>query len=157
MSIIEFVRSGVDEDERIALAASEGPWKVDNSNYPEAIYDGDGQSVVSGGRWGGEASIFSDDADAFHMVRHDPARVLREVAAKRAVLEYHREVTEDHEESWMWSWYNAQNGESQACVGCGWSGDPDHPRTDRIEDCPELRAMASVYIGHADYQKEWVE
>ena len=155
--IVTFTRMNVDEDERIALAASKGPWKVNNTNYPEDISDADGAYVVSGGRWGGEASIFSDDADAFHMVRHDPARVLREVAAKRRILSIH---SIDPEKIVTYNEFDADYkwvGYTYPCQGCGIDGmGVDYLVTD-IEECPELRALASVYADHEGYQKEWAD
>lgn len=82
-----FWRARLDEDEQKARAATEGPWRVDDDSYAEQIYAPDGVSVIAGGRWGGEASVFESTADALHIVRHDPDRVLRDVAAARARLE----------------------------------------------------------------------
>lgn len=92
-----------------------------------------------------------------HIARHDPARVLREVAAKRAVMSRHREVKEDDELGWMWSRYASDHNRSQPCAGCGVWGDPDLPVTDRVEDCPELHALASVYADHCDFNPDWAE
>jgi hypothetical protein len=63
--LVAWLRAQIDEDERVALAAN-----------TEEIH------------WLAEygASTTSDDSEA-HIKRHDPARVLAEVAAKRALLE----------------------------------------------------------------------
>lgn len=128
VGIVEFLNARLDEDEQAARYAGAEYYEEE---FPAAL------------------------PAHRHARRHDPARVLREITAKRAVMERHHEVTEDHENSWMWSWYDAQRGVSQACVGCGWSGDPDMAVTDRIEDCDELRDMASVYADHEDYDHSW--
>lgn len=55
-----------------AAKASPGPWTVDSETYAETIHDRDHNSVVAGGRWGGEASVFSETADAIHIALWDP-------------------------------------------------------------------------------------
>ncbi|MFE1321629.1 hypothetical protein [Kitasatospora phosalacinea] len=47
-----------------ATAASPGPWTVNDTTYPESIHDATGRDIISGSRWGGEARIFDEDADA---------------------------------------------------------------------------------------------
>jgi len=87
MTLTEFLLARIAEDEAGAKAASPGPWKVDDPTYPEAIYAADGyETVVAGGRWGGEARIFNEDADAHFIARHDPARVLAECESKRDII-----------------------------------------------------------------------
>jgi len=82
----------LDEVERVAHAATPGPWRVDDPTYAEAIYGADGStSVVAGGRWGGEAPVFNSTADALHIVRWDPATVLRLAAGYREMLDEHRD------------------------------------------------------------------
>jgi hypothetical protein len=84
--LAQWLTAQLDADERIARAATKGPWLVDCETYAEALIAGDGTSVIAGGRWGGEASAFESTEDAIHIAAHDPARVLREVEAKRATL-----------------------------------------------------------------------
>lgn len=85
MDLVEFLTARLDEDEHAARAATPGPWAVDDESYAEAVRAED-VAVVAGGRWGGEASVFESTADALHIARHDPARVLAEVDAKRQLL-----------------------------------------------------------------------
>lgn len=97
--LIAFLHARLDEDEQTASAATDGPWLVDSQQYAEVISASDGTTVVGGGRWGGEASVFESTEDAMHIARHDPARVLTEVDAKRGVVNaYEREAAEfrDH-------------------------------------------------------------
>lgn len=141
--IVTFIRDRVGDDERIALAASEGPWKVNSTNYPEYISDAKGLDVVSGGRWGGEASIFSDDADAFHIARHDPSRVLREVAAKRAIIKAEFANLFDMDGEWG-------DGCDSAKICRGECRDVAN-----LDDCQTFRALAAAYSDHPDYRQEW--
>lgn len=78
-----------------------------------------------------------DSSTAGHIVRHDPARVLREVQAKRRVLARH---------------YRDERGD---CEGCGFTGDLDDARTSAGEHCPELLDMALAFADHPDYDPSW--
>jgi hypothetical protein len=65
-------------------------------------------------------------------------RVLAECAAKRAIIEQHRE-----------SRFFARH---QGCVVCRTGSGPLLP----VEyPCPTVRALAAVYKDHPDYQPEW--
>lgn len=81
---------------------------------------------------------------AGHIVRHDPARVLRDVSAARIILDEHA----PHGAA-----FDAEAGEECACQGCGRVGDgwavPD------VDQCRILRALASVHAGHPDWRTEW--
>lgn len=87
--IVEFLRARLDEDEAIAEACRSdfgpyGPhgavaWELhDNGN----VWWPDTNSMVATGQWGD-----LEDAVGKHITRHDPARVLREVAAMRHILD----------------------------------------------------------------------
>lgn len=78
--IVEFLTARLDEDELIARAASErAPWSHHADDY-WMITGTDGDVVVYD-----ESAPTA--AEAAHIARHDPARVLAEVAAKRELLE----------------------------------------------------------------------
>jgi hypothetical protein len=79
--LVQFLRERLDEDEAAARAATPGPWE--QSGIGEYGWG------VSFGRPG--AGVEADDsdqgrADAEHIARHDPARVLVEVESKRQNL-----------------------------------------------------------------------
>lgn len=119
--LIAFLRARLDEDERVAHAAA-GVWESDPDG---PAWMGTGLEVTP------------------HVLRHDPARALREVEAKRVILGIHDRVAN--------GWGGARWAE--ACAGCG--GEYDDPITPRLVDCPHLRAMAAVYADHPDYREEW--
>lgn len=135
--IVEFLTARLDEDEVAAKAATPGPWKTDDplmSDHVGSVVLKDyvaSCSVRSGYR---ENSI----QDAAHIARHDPARVLREVAARRRVMERHTA-------GWK---------KTGACLGCNY-GPQEDEFTEDIEKCPELCDMASVYDEHPDYKQSW--
>lgn len=130
--LIEFLNARLDEDETTAQAASPGPWSVDNDAYPEAIHGADGATPVAGGRWGGEASVFDKDEDALHIVRHDPHRVLADVAAKRQIIQNCEWVNLD--ENRDFSDFMAGRAQEARTV---------------------LRRLALPYANHPDYREDW--
>jgi hypothetical protein len=83
--LVDLVRQSLAEDERIALAVSTGPNKPEVWTAVERHYsdirrwhvDGQPSNVASG--------MF--EPDSRHIARHDPRRVLAEVASKRALLD----------------------------------------------------------------------
>ncbi len=84
--LIAWLNAQIDEDEDAALGAkgdSSGVWADDGSPVPPdcvVLYDRSGRLTVGQHR---------------HMVRHDPDRVLRQVAAHRKLLDLHAEVYRD--------------------------------------------------------------
>lgn len=79
-----------------------------------------------------------------------PARVLREVAAKRAILiTHHLEVIRQPDTP-----FNPYTGEPNTpaydgnCETCGWF-DPNHG------GCETVRDLTAVYGDHPDYRQEW--
>lgn len=110
MTLTQFVASRLDEDERAARNARPG-------YFTPAVL-----------------SVFSAAGDAAHVMRHDPARVLREVAAKRAILAEHddRCCVKDV------SGYSVQE----------WYDPADDP-------CPTIRALAAIWNDHPDYDLAW--
>src|SRR6266576_4463664 len=99
--LVAFLRARVDEDEAAArLAAREGgTWTQDDPvRFPGAISSLGGQVVYDEGA--------PDENQAPHIARHDPARVLREVEAKRAILAEYAPVAKNddgsHEPEWAY-------------------------------------------------------
>lgn len=80
--LVRWLGVQLDEDERIADAArgqGDGRWHHDSS-YPNGyVYDEHNQPVVY------DESTPSPE-EAVHIAAHDPARVLREIDAKRKLL-----------------------------------------------------------------------
>jgi hypothetical protein len=137
-TLIEFLTARLDEDEAVALAASQGNWEVDDPEYPRTIHADDYETeVVSGGRWGGESSVFDSGKDPLHIARHDPARVLREVAAKRAIL---ADIVP------------AMNGADEQ-INSEWGIGPMDPAD--YESVELLRLLALPYSDHPDFDPNW--
>jgi len=78
--LVEFLKARIDEDEQIAKGASPPPWHEDGMAiragarpYAASITD----TLVVRHTWPQESA---------HIIRHDPARALRDVAFKREIL-----------------------------------------------------------------------
>lgn len=138
--LVEWLRQQLDEDERVANGAA-GP-------YPNwsASGGGVGQEGASGYLATGPWDAGLDDEVAEHIARWDPARVLREVEAKRRIMSIHRRPAQDE--------WNTGPFEDR-CDGCGSSGEFNDPNVRDINDCPELRAIAAVYSDRPGYREEW--
>jgi hypothetical protein len=127
--IMEFLKARLDEDQSALRLALSADWQVDSMF----------RTVVN--RQGStETQIVQDPSaqvrDLEHIARHDPARALREVAAKRRIMyEYECEVER----------------------GAAGSRPDFQARHGGIVDAysASLRIIASVYADHPDYQQEW--
>lgn len=106
--LTDWLRQQIDEDERVANAATPGPWRWGDWSSNFGTLEQERNTLERAPGYGefpvirqrdDEADevlrlldpleIAGDDypANAAHIARHDPARVLREVAAKRAIVE----------------------------------------------------------------------
>jgi hypothetical protein len=87
MDLVEFLNARLNEDERWARAAAKA---MSDRDYPEGnprwepgsdkVMTDDGQIVVIG------TFEYLDEAVATHIARHDPARVLADVAERRSII-----------------------------------------------------------------------
>ena len=98
-----------------------------------------------------------------YLMRFTPARVLREVAAKRAILAAHEVNSEpeikviDHiDRRWNTGWVERQETGRTAywCQTCDHDRDYEHISSPQ-EGCDTLRHLAAVYSDHPDYRQEW--
>lgn len=114
-----FLRARLDEDEQTARAAHRPNWSTDGRRgLHYGVEDG----------WMADALT---TADADHIARHDPARVLREVEAKRRVLRAH--------EKWCEGRCEAKYPDGGFDAAHYWS----------------IKSLAAVYADHPDYRQEW--
>ena len=124
--LIEFLRARLDEEQDLARRAAFGwgaEWTAVRDEDDWARVTADGSLNVAG----------SEDVDVIrHAACWDPARVLAEIAAKRAAIDEH--VVDDD-----------PTGEGVFCNSC-----------DRFDyPCRTLRALAQPYSSHPDYDPEW--
>lgn len=122
--LAEWLGQRLDEDERIARAAKPGPWHWDGSVYATHPTD----AVVD----------YSESAE--HIAAWDPARVLREIEAKRQLLDEHQDVND---------------GSCGTCVDGQW-GYPTHGGSSpQRYPCRALRFLALPYADRPGYREEW--
>lgn len=132
--LIEFLRARLDEDEQTALAASPGPW-APNDECDEVLAV-DGERVADGFALSGRQLRATVD----HIARHDPARALREVEAKRRILARHQPI---------------EVFGIMLCTHCGVVAGGQSARAAMSWPCPELRDAAAAHSDHPDYRDEW--
>lgn len=111
--LVAWLRERLDEDEMAALAPASGPWwiafgQIDGGRYPQQVHGrgDDGATALVAETYDGPVDatgLRRSPASAEHIARWDPARVLAECAAKRAILAlilgdlYNLEVSYDNE------------------------------------------------------------
>jgi hypothetical protein len=141
--LIAWLRAQLDDDERVARAASMAPWLRDEAN---ASIRHSGPSASKSSEPFGMYVIASVGAydigrpsheDAEHIARWDPARVLAEVDAKRRILELHRRVPDN------------------VAPRLGFSA-PDMCEVDaQTWPCPTVRLLVLPYAARPGYRDEW--
>jgi hypothetical protein len=108
--LILFLRARYDEEVALAEAASPGPWHPNDE--ADEVLAADDITVADGFALSGQQLR----ATTQHIALHDPARVLAETAAKRAVLD----AWDDIDYEMPWSVYDA--------LAAVYAGHPDYPR-----------------------------
>lgn len=130
MTLVEFLRARLNEDEQAARECGGAPWSAQPSLNavhvePKAIAD----NKLAWGELGHVATVLHE-RDQQHIARHDPARVLREVEAKRRLIA-------DFE---MYD-ASARYPDSEGGIAIG------------LGTAVELAALA--YADHPDYDEAW--
>lgn len=150
-TMIARLRAALDETERIARAATAGPWDTTGPDTIAqwGIYDRDWRvaEVVAYdhdnalGQSRGPGYI-DPDANAAHIAHFNPDWVLRQVAAHRKILELHEiEIIEPSTSSLGWPmWPN----HGWVCSVCSERIDGDRVFDDGVA-CPTLLALIEAY------------
>lgn len=141
-ALIDFLKNRFRDDERIALAAYAGPWVVQRLDA-STLADGNSADVIATDQTRDGWGIAVDDqgfgacavANAEHIAHHDPARILREVAAKRRILDEVVSLIDGLDMS----------VELDRGIGSGMTGESDLL----------LLLLALPYRDHPDYLPEW--
>jgi hypothetical protein len=143
MTLAEFLAARLDEDEATARDATPGPWRWVDPGRPKIklALVGDGGLIAL---LAAQADAYPSTFDAAHIVRHDPARALAEVEAKRQILDMCAEVIAAHPDADDWPAARARAGVLRAVGG-------DHMSL--AEDV--IAALALPYADHPDYDPAW--
>lgn len=129
--LVTFLRARLDEDEAVARdAADYDSWRTDDEG---------GKVIPSSGIKAGAKTFFIASTwfteYGEHIARHDPARVLREVEAKRRVVARYEEAT-------------TGAAQEDRLSAASW-----RPVVSIL--APVLRDLAEPYADHPDYRSEW--
>ncbi len=134
--LVAFLRARLDEDEQIAHAASDlgASWYVDGRTGEVAAVQpdpkpGDSAVWVTCDSEGLSAAV--EEEQAVHIARHDPARVLREVEAKRRIIAEYEAAAADADPE----------------------DDADRALLSSLRGV--LKALALPYAEHPEYRAEW--
>jgi hypothetical protein len=135
--IVEFLRARLEEDEQVARAAGDGEWATEcdcegscaDLPWCRRVESADLKIYDEGGH---------DSSQAQHIARHDPARVLREVEAKRQIIDLADDAT---------SLDLMVDGERRI-------GTRDTAAEPFVGDVI-LRQLASAWSDHPDYREGW--
>ena len=153
MTITEFIEARLAENESVAKEAALGPgrhWDYSDGGQGRErdgiLWDEDHANVIG----------WLDDhlACAIHAARHDPARIQREIEAKRAILALHH-PTRPHPELGF-TYPAAANFCGYDGPGDNWQAEqePDH-FPDALWPCWTIRYIAAIDRDHPDYDPSW--
>lgn len=151
MELTEFVSARLDEDEAVALEATRGPWVFDGNSG--AIYTPEIRTS-SEVRFR-EDAVYGDDGvderNAAHITRHNPARALAQVEAMRRIVALHTPERGPRNP--------VTDFGVRTCPLCGpshpWNASPPFGPDEHLRECDTLRALASVYADHPDFDPAW--
>lgn len=120
--LVQFIRARLDEDEATAKACPEVGWFAAEWDQGAVYLTGTGAAALLRGR---------SFPVARHAARHDPARVLDDVAAKRRIIDQ-----------------IAISQTSGVYDGTPFAMDPAPAEL-------IMRELAAPWVGHPDYRPEW--
>jgi hypothetical protein len=171
--LVAFLLARLDEDELFARLASvnqdDPVWRSDlvPVSWPRAFRICSARDArpiaavqdLAGDDANDTTGILDGSAIADHIARHDPARVLAEVAAKGQLVQRYQLCEAENER-------NVRLYDEWEAAGGSEFGDgaiPDHPEARRRETSPleveglwlALRYLAAAYAEHPDYRTEW--
>lgn len=157
--LVAFVRARLDDDAQAARAASEAageeqwigsqesghPWRYEHQGVWGDREDGVASTAP-------EVAATGQEAVQSHIARHDPARVLAEVDAKRRIADLHSVVYREI------GWLEDGQEEHDEIPVCGLCV-PKHSHYQHREDVPEgpcltVRLLALAWSDHPEYRPE---
>ncbi|WP_326677685.1 DUF6221 family protein [Streptomyces sp. NBC_01237] len=154
--LLQFLRARLDEDEQAARAATWDEWDSAHwTAHHRAQYDG--RWVIVDHAEEGVTELTPHAADdagvAQHIARHDPARVLREVEAKRRRLTRH--VPERRRLTLLDVNGSATSFGFYVCTSCTPNRTIEHGQEVVEWPCPDVLDDALPYADHPDYRPDW--
>lgn len=127
--LVRWLTAQLDEEQRIAEAATDGPWIAEVSGETgNCVIPADAQSTRE---YVAKTQLYAAVFDAEHIACHNPSRVLREIDTKRQVLARYEELRAASKEQ-------------------GLIGDVTEEYQDFL-----LRLLALPYADREGYRAEW--
>jgi hypothetical protein len=136
-NLVRWLNTQLDEDERIARAATAGPWSRMGRRVLDPTPPSDRLGIGMAVGHAAADADFNETAD--HIAAHDPARVLREIDAKRQILTLHRPTGKRSTGS--------GGGTIQDCSVC--------QHFPARYPCTTLRFLVLPYSDRPGYQESW--
>lgn len=141
MTLTEFLAARLDDKELAARNAGAERWDFTGVNCEVRVREPDGDlgRIIAYCRHGNP--VQDDLALAIHIAEHDPARALREVEAKRAIVDRH-------------SPHQPAFGD----LACDWCSEDVDDRPQIAKErwpCPDIRSLAAIWSDHPDYDPAW--
>lgn len=122
-SLVERLQAALADAELAANQCVERDWRVDGANSCQVYVRREDYSTRTIA-WCGNGHE-DDFSNVIHIAHNDPARVLRQVAAHRKILEIHSDTGDGD------------------CRGCGLGNDGESLET--VESCPTRLALVEGY------------
>lgn len=158
-AIVAFWNARLDEDGATAKAAAEASaaaWRAEpnvGEDWWAVMYTGP-STIRPYDEFDYPVAERVDRADVAHIARHDPARVLREIEAKRAILAMHHRLTPHPEYGFTYP---------AAGKFCGYCGPGDNWQAEQEPDhypfalwpCRHVRILTAIWSDHPDYREQW--
>jgi hypothetical protein len=164
VTVTEFLLARIAEDEATARAAG-----VTGHSWGTMIEEtGSGENIyytveVPGVKDSTIADMWSTDQigrdQSEHIARHDPARVLAECAAKRAIIKQHEDwpVLVEGELEMEPASSDIQSMAYRATRQIAWMTEQEYIKRFGVEPptAPMVATLAAVYADHPEYRQEW--
>ena len=149
--MVAWLRTELDEDERIAREATKGPWIAEVSGETgNCVIPAD---ALSAREYVARTQLYAAVFDAEHIARHNPERVLREIEAKRKLLAEYASAVQFRDEA-------AARMQAAADVPGGkWAAEDEaaYQRWQQVVAILEhpVTLAASVYTDKHTFREEW--
>lgn len=142
--LVAFLTARYDEEQRLAEAATAGPWEASENLIGGLQWVGIFAPTLEGRHVALDVGRITTRETADYVAAHDPARVLADIAAKRAILRTLAQLRTDGEQAAEAITADTPL-ELSGAVLLGMCGAPGV-----IE-----KRLAAPYASHPDFQAEW--
>lgn len=164
-TIAEFLTARLDEREHAAKTCADAfpsPWELSDRGWMakvsadapafRTVAELEQSKTLDGEGWVGNYLQ--------HIAFHDPARVLADIAAKRAIIEFHKQWPVLVEGPTKFDQPDPSDLDSMVLKMSRqimWATEQEYRNRfgDEPPTTPIMRALASVYSDHPDYRQEW--